>query len=297
MTQAKLEPALLAPVDEIEAFMAAELDRAAPAAPLGDAMRHASLDGGKRLRPLLCWHTAAAIGGNPHACLPPAAALEFVHAFSLVHDDLPAMDDDDLRRGKPTLHIHAGEDIAILAGDALLSLAYDTITHRVDDPHTAVALVRELAAGTAGMIDGQTYDIRPDLDAGLPADATDADRLERIHRCKTGALLRAACRMGAIAAEADTSLVDAAGRFGDQLGLMFQAVDDLIDVEQPPETAGKQTGKDQHAGKLTYPAVHGIDATRRIIADLEAAALAELDRFDRPAALRSLVAYMARRDR
>lgn len=256
-------------------------------------MRYAVLDGGKRLRPLLVWHVCEAAGGDPRTALPAAAAVELVHAFSLVHDDLPAMDDDDLRRGKPTLHVHAGEAMAILAGDALFSLAYDALARGYADPCLARDLIVELARGSAGMISGQVFDSLPDADhrpEGIEA-------LERIHRNKTGALIRAACRMGA-RCSANPEAIEPAGAFGDALGLMFQAVDDLIDVEQPAEHTGKRTGKDAELGKLTYPSLLGIESTRDTIERLRRSALDSGGRIGgNPAALVAITEYLAARDR
>ena len=293
----ELSDDILKPLNAVEAELARWIDDAGAggdlAPSLRDAMRYAALGGGKRLRPLLVWHVCAAAGGDPESCLPAAAAVEFVHAFSLVHDDLPAMDDDDLRRGRPTLHIHAGEAMAILAGDALFSLAYDALARGIGDPALSRDLIAELARGSAGMITGQVFDSLPERDehpAGIAA-------LERVHRNKTGALIRAACRMGARCA-GNADALEPAGTFGDALGLMFQAVDDLIDVEQPAEHTGKRTGKDADAGKRTYPGIVGIDATRATIDRLKAEALAAADRINpgHPA-LAAITAYLAARDR
>ncbi|MEL6797880.1 MAG: polyprenyl synthetase family protein, partial [Planctomycetota bacterium] len=255
----QLDHHIAAPLDAVERELARWIDDAGAggdlAGSLRDAMRYATLGGGKRLRPLLVWHVCATAGGDPLVALPAAAAVELVHAFSLVHDDLPAMDDDDLRRGRPTLHIHAGEAMAILAGDALFSLAYDALARGYDDPSLSRALIVELAGGSAGMITGQVFDSLPEADPqpqGIEA-------LERIHRNKTGTLIRAACKMGALCA-GNEAAVEAADRFGAAVGLMFQAVDDLIDVEQPAERTGKRTGKDAEAGKLTYPGLLGVEA-------------------------------------
>ncbi|MEL6497338.1 MAG: polyprenyl synthetase family protein [Planctomycetota bacterium] len=257
------------------------------------AMRYATLGGGKRLRPLLVWHVCSTAGGDPHRTLPAAAAVELVHAFSLVHDDLPAMDDDDLRRGRPTLHVHAGEAMAILAGDALFSLAYDALARGYNDAALSRSLIVELARGSAGMISGQVFDSLPEADPrpeGLEA-------LERIHRNKTGALITAACRMGALCAENDAA-VEPAGRFGQAIGLMFQAVDDLLDVEQPPERTGKRTGKDADAGKLTYPGLLGVAETRNAIDQLRAAANKAASEIGPDAStLVSITEYLAARDR
>ncbi|MEL7484840.1 MAG: polyprenyl synthetase family protein [Planctomycetota bacterium] len=293
----ELETHIAAPLESIEHELARWIDDAGAggdlAPSLRDAMRYAALGGGKRLRPLLVWHVCEAAGGDPTAALPAAAAVELVHAFSLVHDDLPAMDDDDLRRGRPTLHVHAGEAMAILAGDALFSLAYDALARGYEHPTLARDLIVELARGSAGMITGQVFDSLPEADE--QPDGIEA--LERIHRNKTGALIRAACRMGALCA-GNPDAVEPAGEFGDALGLMFQAVDDLIDVEQAAEHTGKRTGKDADAGKLTYPGLLGIEATRAAINRLQAAADTAARRIaDDPSTLLAIAAYLAARDR
>ncbi len=267
---------------------------------LRDAVRYALLGGGKRLRPTLAWRSAEAVGGVGKDSLPGGMAVELVHAFSLVHDDLPALDDDDLRRGRPTLHRHAGEAMAILAGDAMLNLAYEAIwrTENGLDGAVRVALVRELGRGTRAMIAGQIHDTLG-VDAE-PGRLGPRQQLELIHRNKTGALIRAACRMGAILGGAGTGSaeLDAITRFADDLGLIFQIVDDLLDATGAPDTVGKATGKDAQAGKLTYPLVLGLEGSRREVERLQAdaeAALAPLGPSARP--LLELSRAMARRDR
>ena len=260
---------------------------------LREAMAYAVLGGGKRLRPLLTCLACEAVGGEVDACLPAAAAVEFVHAFSLVHDDLPAMDDDDLRRGRPTLHVHMNEAMAILAGDAL-NLAYASVLESGVDDAGRVELVRELARGCAGMISGQVYDMMPELDP----ESDDRQRLERIHVNKTGALIRASARMGAICGKATPEQLDALTVFADAVGHMFQAVDDLLDVEQSAEQTGKRTGKDAQAGKLTYPGLMGADETRaevgRLLEKAEGA-IAVLG--ERGGTLRTMARQLATRDR
>ncbi len=238
-----------------------------------DAIRYALLGGGKRLRPVLAWRCCEAVGGAGEASLPAGAAVELIHAFSLVHDDLPAMDDDDLRRGRPTLHIRSGEAMAILAGDAMMALAFELIVERVRSAELADALVRELSQATSGMIAGQVYDTL----GGLPADLPAIDALHVIHRNKTGALIRAACRMGAMCAmageSADASKLGAVTRYAEATGLMFQVVDDLLDSEGTPEQTGKRTRKDSAAGKLTFPGLIGVEASRREVERLSAEAV------------------------
>jgi geranylgeranyl diphosphate synthase type II len=265
-------------------------------APLVDAIRYSLLGGGKRLRPVLVCACCQAAGGLVEEALPAAAAVEFIHAFSLVHDDLPAMDDDDLRRGKPTLHIYAGEAMAILAGDAMMAIAFELLSERIPDPGLSAALVRELSLATAGMIAGQVYDTL----GCLPEHLSARERVDTIHRNKTGALIRCSCRIGAIIGMATPSdpRVEAMTRFGERLGLVFQIVDDLIDVEASPEQTGKRTRKDASAGKLTYPAVLGVEASRREVLRLTELAESDLRPLG-PAAepLVELARFMAARTR
>lgn len=258
----------------VEDEIASVIDEACQSLIMREGARYAALGGGKRLRPALTLMCARAVGGTDSAALPAAAAVELVHAFSLVHDDLPCMDDDDLRRGRPTLHVHAGEAAALLAGDAMLNAAYWTLARRVTDPTKCASLIAELADASARMIDGQTLDSL----GGFDADLSDSEaRLRLVHRWKTGALLRAACRMGAISAGADQAEIDAVTKYAEAVGLMFQVVDDLIDVEQSTEQAGKRTGKDADAGKLTFPGVLGVEASRAEVAKLLEASLAALE--------------------
>jgi len=224
---------------------------------LSDAIAYATLGGGKRVRPALAWYTSIACGGTGSDAVQSAIAVELIHAFSLVHDDLPSMDDDDLRRGRPTLHIHTNEAMAILAGDAMLSLAYEAL---FDDCNAAQAmkLIQELSAGTRAMIVGQVYDTL----GGFADDISQEDRLRLIHTNKTGALLCAACRMGALCANASDEQLDLVTRYAQSIGLQFQIVDDLLDIEGSTNAVGKTLGKDEAAGKLTYPSVLGIDRAR-----------------------------------
>ena len=260
---------------------------------LRDAIEYALMGPGKRMRPVLALHACRAVGGRFEEAYPPAAAIEMVHAFSLVHDDLPAMDDDDLRRGRPTLHRHTSEPMAILAGDAMQALAVELLTEHV--PHEALCcrLVRELVVATNDMIAGQIYDTLPDgpeMAAAVPP----LERLARIHRNKTGALLRAACRMGALAGSATDEQLEAVTRYADTIGLMFQIVDDLLDVTGTAEELGKAAGKDADKGKLTYPGVLGVDESRAEVERLRREAHANLAELGEPAdPLRQLCDYMA----
>lgn len=274
---------------------------------LKNAIAYSLLSGGKRLRPVLAWHSCAAAGGDPEDALPACVALELVHCFSLVHDDLPAMDDDDLRRGVPTLHKHAGEAMAILAGDAMMTLAFEPLTtSKVSSKLAAAdalsgALVRDLVCATTAMISGQVFDTIPGTVPGGSA----IERVRVIHRNKTGALIRSSCTMGGMCARlsgaGSEASIAALAKFGDAVGLMFQIVDDLIDLEQPSELVGKRTGKDEEAGKLTYPLAfgggsEGAGKSRDEVARLRADALDAIARFEGKAeALRELVGFLATR--
>ena len=260
---------------------------------LGDAMRHAVLLGGKRMRPLLTYAAGTAFGAAESALDAPAAAIELVHAYSLVHDDLPAMDDDALRRGQPTVHVAFDEATAILAGDALQSLAFALLADAPCSDRQRVAMLRELAvaAGAAGMCGGQALDLAATgngSNAGLAA-------LEQLHALKTGALIRAAVRMGAIAADAGEDDRQRLDTYADALGLAFQIRDDLLDVEGESATLGKTAGKDAAQDKATFPALIGIEASRARLDELAGAmeaALAPLgERADALAALGELAIH------
>lgn len=259
---------------------------------LADAIQYSALAPGKRLRPFLLVRCCEICGGTAESALPAAAAVECVHAFSLVHDDLPAMDNDDLRRGQPTCHKRFGEALAILAGDALLALAFELLSKQIHDPRISSQLCAELAfaTGASGMIGGQAEDILGE--SQMP----DANLTESIHRRKTASLIRAACRMGALVAGADGNRVDALGRFGEKLGLAFQIADDLLDVLGNEADLGKTAGKDARKAKQTYPRCFGIEKSRETADRLAAAARTELDRFGREAAdLRDLTRYVVER--
>ena len=257
---------------EIDAALAAWLP-APPETPavVADAMRYSVTAGGKRLRPVLCLASAEAVGGDRASAMPAACAIEFIHTYSLVHDDLPAMDNDTMRRGRPTLHVVAGEGMAILAGDGLLTEAFALLSRHAGTGRAAdaartlrVIQVIAVAAGSAGMVGGQALDlacVTPDP-SGRPALALDADGLRAMHGRKTGALIRAAAVAGAImggATDATIAAIDAAAA---ELGLAFQIVDDLLDVEGASHDLGKTAGKDAAAGKPTYPALYGVTQSR-----------------------------------
>ncbi|MCC7145565.1 MAG: polyprenyl synthetase family protein [Phycisphaeraceae bacterium] len=271
------------PVNAVEKYVDDFLARRPLPGNLREAVRYAMFGGGKRIRPTLVIRCCQAVGGSMADALAAGGALELVHCFSLVHDDLPAMDDDDLRRGRPTLHKHANEAMAILAGDAMSGLAFELIAQRVTDGKLAAGLLRELAIGTNDMIAGQVWDTLPDFAADVPA----LKRLQTIHKNKTGALIRCACRMGGMCGGVSEGQLEALTRFGDAIGLMFQVVDDILDVTQTTEQLGKSAGKDEKQGKLTYPAVMGLDASRAEVARLGAeakGALAELSKNGRSGA-------------
>jgi geranylgeranyl diphosphate synthase type II len=226
------------------------------------AMRYSLFAGGKRVRPILCISAAQAIADEVPGLVDAACTLEMIHTYSLIHDDLPALDNDDLRRGRSTCHKVFGEAMAILAGDALLTLAFQVLA-RV--PHltgeTRMRLVDELssASGTVrGMIGGQVHDIEGEGKQPTP------ELLESIHRAKTGALLRASLRMGAICAGATAEQFNALSCYGEHAGLAFQIIDDILDVEQPSEALGKTAGKDAQQGKITFPAVYGLERSREM---------------------------------
>ncbi|MHC4100621.1 MAG: polyprenyl synthetase family protein [Planctomycetota bacterium] len=283
-------PALPILAREVEADLARRLARFKGPEMLREAMSYAVLGGGKRLRPVLTLLCCEAAGGDRGRARDAAAALELVHTFSLIHDDLPAMDDDDLRRGRATLHIHAGEAMAVLAGDALMSLAFEWVAGTDHDGLTAGRLVRELADATTRMISGQVYDTL----GGLPCEYDSGQKLDVIHRNKTAALIRAACTMGAICAGPPPRILDAFADYGEAAGLMFQIVDDLLDVTQSAEHIGKATGKDGPAGKLTYPGVHGDDASRQAVELLRQEAHAALKPLGQAGqVLRELCDFMA----
>ncbi len=277
---------------EIALDAALPTEATAPAR-LAEAMRYSTQAGGKRLRPALALAACRAVGGDAEAALPFACALEMIHTYSLIHDDLPAMDDDDLRRGRPTNHKVFGEALAILAGDALHTLAFGVILREVADAKTARRLAAELehAAGYAGMVGGQVDDLEG---GGQPPNE---DQLLRIHERKTAALLRAATRGGAIAGGATDAQVESLGRFGHHLGLAFQIVDDVLDETGTAEALGKTPGKDREGGKMTVVALEGVDAAKQR-ADRERE-LAEAAVRELPDAqlLIDLARFVTRRDR
>ena len=224
---------------------------------LASAGRYGVLGGGKRLRPTLVLAACEACGGNRADAMPAAAALELVHCFSLVHDDLPALDNDALRRGRPTLHVHAGEPMAILAGDLLLAQAFQVLGSANWPSEVRAELVRMLADGTVQMVAGQVYDTL----GGLPDTIDPVEQLRLVHRCKTGALIKSAVLMGARVAQANDHSMKVLTDYGDAIGLMFQVVDDLLDVTQSESHIGKAVGKDAAKGRPNWPDVLGTEAS------------------------------------
>jgi geranylgeranyl diphosphate synthase type II len=259
------------------------------------AMRYSLFAGGKRIRPLLAIAAAEAVSDAPVGIESAACVLELIHTYSLIHDDLPALDNDDLRRGRPTCHKVFGDAMAILAGDALLTLAFEVSAKLQNvDAERRISLVRELAtaSGTVGgMIGGQVNDIEGE--GKFPT----AQLLDSIHRAKTGALLRASVRMGAIYAGATDEQLAALTNFGEHVGLAFQIVDDVLDVEQSSEALGKTAGKDAKQKKITFPAVYGIDRSREMAEQERLEAHLALKMFDeRAERLRELADLIVRRN-
>ncbi len=238
-----------------------ETARFGPGCPaqLAEAIRYSLFGAGKRLRPMLVLAATEACGGDRDAALPAACAVEMVHAYSLVHDDLPAMDDDDLRRGQPTCHKKFNEAVAILTGDALLTLAFEVLATKIQPPQVAAKCCAALAraAGAAALVGGQADDLAGQFsDGGLAA-------LEAIHRRKTGAMLLVSLRLGALVAGADQEQLAALDAYGERIGMAFQITDDLLDVRGDAAAMGKRVGKDSDHGKLTFPAVLGIEESVR----------------------------------
>ncbi|MBM4027893.1 MAG: polyprenyl synthetase family protein [Planctomycetes bacterium] len=262
---------------------------------LREALRYTLSGPGKRIRPaLVLWCCELIAGGDNANARIASAALEMVHTYSLVHDDLPAMDDDDLRRGRPTCHKAFDEATAILTGDGLLTLAFEVLADRIDDPALAVRLISELAhaAGPAGMIAGQVADLQAENTAGS------LETLEYIHTNKTAKMFRCAARMGALCGGAGPEPLETLGQYGLKIGLGFQIADDILDVSASSEQLGKTAGKDVQAAKCTYPAVVGIETAKELERQLARQAVALLESFAAPAAaLRQLAVVLLDRNR
>ncbi|HSN01662.1 MAG TPA: farnesyl diphosphate synthase [Rudaea sp.] len=298
MNRKRLEPpaALIQYSARADKMLAAALPpEEQPPTQLHRAMRYAVLGGGKRLRPVLVYAAGCALGAAPGALDASAAAVEIIHAYSLVHDDLPAMDDDALRRGRPTCHVVFGEAMAILAGDALQALAFEILAaDKAHDSSTHVKMLRTLAGacGSQGMAGGQALDL---VAVGI---TLTPDALDRMHEHKTGALIRASVRLGALAAGcADAATLAALDAFGHAVGLAFQIRDDILDVEGDSATLGKTAGKDAANAKPTYPVVLGMDASHARLAQLTQTAIAALAPLgERAKELVELARYVAERE-
>jgi geranylgeranyl diphosphate synthase, type II len=258
------------------------------------AMRYSIFAGGKRLRPVLTLAAAEACGGDPKLALPAACAVECIHTYSLIHDDLPCMDNDDLRRGRPTNHKAFGDGIAVLAGDALLTVAFEILAKAEPTKrYGTAALIAELAhaSGSRWLVGGQVADLEGE------GKSLTGDELNYIHRCKTAALLTSSIRLGAMSANATTAQLKALTTFGQSVGLAFQVIDDILDVTQSSEKLGKTAGKDANAQKATYPAIHGIEKSRKEAKRLTNLAHKSLSVFAKKADdLRSLADYLLARE-
>ena len=264
-------------------------------ATLHKAMRYSLFAGGKRLRPILCLAAAEACRGSINNALPLACAVECIHTYSLVHDDLPSMDNDDFRRGRPTCHKVFGDGIAVLAGDALLTIAFEIVSTAKPAPRYDVsALLREIAvaAGSQRLIAGQVADLEAE------GKRVKREQLRFIHENKTAAMLKSSVRLGAMSANADTKKLSAITEFGERLGLAFQVIDDILDVTQTSEQLGKTAGKDTKAQKATYPSIVGLDKSRKIAEQLTGKAFSALKTFKGKApALEALAEFLLKRDR
>ena len=264
-------------------------------ASLHGSMRYSVFAGGKRVRPVLMLAACETVGGELNRALPAACAMEMIHTYSLIHDDLPAMDDDDFRRGNPTNHKVYGEATAILAGDALLSQAFILLSSDPEglDPATRLRVIHEIAhaSGSRGMVGGQVVDMESEGDGEV-----DLATLSYIHTHKTGALIRASVRAGALLGGAGEEELAALTRYGDAIGLAFQIADDILDVEGTTEELGKDAGSDQARGKATYPALVGLEASKARAQELVQMALDALAPFDeRAEPLRAIASYIVKR--
>jgi geranylgeranyl pyrophosphate synthase len=277
----------------LESFLREEIGRLAP--DVSGAVRYAVQSPGKRIRPLLLMASYRALGGENQAIADLALSVELVHAYSLVHDDLPCMDDDVLRRGRPTVHVKFGVPRAVLTGAALMPLAVRAIVRSGPplglEPSAIDRLVKTLtdASGASGMVGGQLLDLRAE------GRRVTKEELEAIHSGKTGRLIAACAVMGGIAAGASSSTLVALRRFGTDLGLAFQAVDDILDLRGTAGELGKESGRDRALGKATYPALFGVEETEKISRAFAQAAMKELDNFDRPEGLRAIASYVIER--
>jgi len=260
---------------------------------LAEAIRHSLLAPGKRLRPMLVLMACQACGYDPYRALAAACSVEMIHTYSLIHDDLPAMDDDDMRRGRPSCHAKFGEATAILAGDALLAQAFEVLATGIEPPEVAARCIAELAkaAGACHLVGGQEDDLKAEFaDLGV-------EQLEAIHRRKTGAMIRVSLRLGGIVGQATDKQLAALDAYGERLGLAFQIVDDLLDLQGTPAALGKRTKKDHEHGKLTFPALLGAPESRRRANDLVAGAIDAARIFgSKSEPLAALAKYVIERD-
>jgi geranylgeranyl diphosphate synthase type II len=284
--------------DENQRLIEAALERLMPSAEtmpptIHQAMRYSVFAGGKRIRPMLCLETSRIFSADTDAAVEAGCSIEFIHTYSLIHDDLPALDNDDLRRGKPTCHKQFNEATAILAGDALLTLAFETLSRIPTDATRCVQVIREVssAAGTRdGMVGGQVADIEAERKP------VNAEMLAYIHRSKTAALIRGSVIAGAICGGGTPEDVERMRRFGDNIGWAFQVVDDILDVEESSAALGKTAGKDQQQQKATYPALFGLQKSREFAKELAGKALGELAVYgERAARLRELAEFLVLR--
>ena len=283
--------------DDVDRFLDSVMPSSStPPTTLHESMRYSLMAGGKRVRPILAIAAAEAVGQAAPGLMPIACSLELIHTYSLIHDDLPAMDNDDFRRGKPTNHKVYGDAMAILAGDALLTMAFDLCSHpdlmKGCDPARQVRLMQELAygSGNMGMVGGQVFDIQAEnKDIDLPT-------LQNIHKHKTGMLIRAAVRMGALAAGAQDRQLDDLTSYAEDVGLAFQIADDVLNVTGTREELGKNPNTDAERGKKTYPTFYGAEGARKLADDCVARAIARLSQFGQAAdPLRELARYITSR--
>ncbi len=280
----------------VDAFFHAYFGEAGRPAVLQEAMLYSLFAGGKRIRPVLALASYEACGGDASDIVPYASTLELIHTYSLIHDDLPAMDNDDLRRGKPTNHKVYGEAVAILAGDALLTEAFvilgdPSLGRKITETHLLKA-AREVAvaSGMCGMVAGQVQDMLSENSE------PDEDTLEFIHRCKTAALIRASVKVGAILSRRGDNVIDAVTEYGDNIGLAFQVIDDILDIEGETEVLGKPRGSDEKKKKMTYPRLYGIEKSRKKAKELVNGAIASLAPFGEEAEpLREIARYLLER--
>jgi len=281
----------------VDSFLSSYFDGGLVPAHLNEAMTYSLFAGGKRLRPILALASHEACGGTAEDILPQAASLEFIHTYSLIHDDLPAMDNDDLRRGKPTNHKVFGEGIAVLAGDALLTEAFYLLATKsrrssLAAHRSVLRIIREtaLAAGAHGMVGGQAEDVRSENTA------LDSDNLAFIHAHKTGALITVSVRMGAILAGSGKKNLSALTQYGENIGLAFQIIDDILDIQGDSRELGKETGSDERKKKTTYPGLYGIEQSRRKAGELVENAVRALESLPKRAEpLREIAPYILRR--